>query len=110
MSDFEREVKNLAEKAVLRFISDGGWVIPDYSSRVKIPADFMAGVWKLVDTKKLQQAMATRLENELADRIVNHIAAELSTDIKQILSVAERREALRSLARQHIETITKLGI
>lgn len=33
--------------------------------------------------------IAERLESELADRMVNHMAAELATDIKQILSVRE---------------------
>jgi hypothetical protein len=107
--DFVSAVHQLAEKAVLKIIGDGGWISPDYSNRVKLPADFMAGVWSLVDTKKLQQAMAERLEAELAERMVNHMAAELATDIKQILSVTERREALRSLARQHMESIMAAG-
>ena len=42
---------------------------------------------------------------ELAERIVNHMAAEISTDVKQILSVKERREALRALARHHMDSL-----
>jgi len=61
----------------------------------------MAGVWALVDTDRLKAAIAARLDEELADRIVNHMAAEIASDVKQILSVKERREALRHLARTH---------
>ena len=52
---------------------------------------------------------ATRLEAELADRMVNHMAAELATDIKQILGVKERREMLRGLARDHMDAVMKAG-
>ena len=41
--------------------------------------------------------------------MVNHMAAELATDIKQILSVQERREALRALAREHMDSIMSRG-
>ena len=37
------------------------------------------------------------------------MAAELSTDIKQLLSVKERREKIRSLARDHMDSIMKAG-
>lgn len=40
---------------------------------------------------------------------MNHMAAELATDIKQILSVKERREALRALAREHMDAVMKAG-
>ena len=106
---FESAVKHAAEKAVLKIISEGAWVQPDYANRFKLPADFMASVWKLVDQDKIRSEMARRLEAELADRMVNHMATELATDIKQILSVTERREALRSLAREHMERIMGLG-
>lgn len=109
MTEFETQVKAAAEKAVLHFIQSGGWLLPNYESRLKIPAEWVAECWELVDAKKLQQQVASRLEEELADRMVNHMAAELATDIKQILSVKERREALRSLAREHMDSIMKAG-
>jgi hypothetical protein len=103
--DFEAKLKQAAEQSVLRIISDGSWVMPDYGNRFKLPADFMAGVWGLVDGDSLKAQLARRLEAELADRIVNHLAAEIATDIKQLLSDKERREALRALARQHIDSL-----
>lgn len=109
MSDIETAIKAAAEKAVLKIISDGNWLQTDYASRFKLPADFIVSVWGLVDADKVRAQMAARIEAELADRIVNHMAAEISTDIKQILSVNERREAIRSLARQNIEQIMKAG-
>jgi len=109
MIDFELAIKTAAEKAVLHTISEGGWIAPDYANRFKIPADFLADVWKLVDSDKLKSELAKRIEAELADRIVNHMAAEISTDVKQILSVKERREALRNVARENMEAIMKAG-
>ena len=109
MSEFEQSVKAAAEKAVLKFVQDGGWLLPNYESRLKIPAEWIADCWRLVDSEKLKAKVAERLESELADRMVNHMAAELSTDIKQILSVQERREMLRELARKHMDDVMKAG-
>lgn len=109
MTDFEQQVKAAAEKAVLQFIGSGGWLLPNYEARLKIPADWIADCWRLVDVDKLKRCIANRLEEELADRMVNHMAAELATDIKQILSVKERREMLRGLARDHMDAVMKAG-
>lgn len=109
MTDFEMAVKTAAEKAVLKFVQDGGWLMPNYESRLKIPAEWVADCWNLIDQDGLKRQVAERLESELADRMVNHMAAELATDIKQILSVQERREMLRGLAREHMDAIMKAG-
>ena len=109
MTDFEQQVKAAAEKAVLQFIGSGGWLLPNSEARLKIPADWIADCWRLVDVDKLKRCIANRLEEELADRMVNHMAAELATDIKQILSVKERREMLRGLARDHMDAVMKAG-
>ena len=110
MSDFEQAVKAAAEKAVLKAIQDGSWLMPNYENRLKIPVEWIAECWNLVDVNKLKVNIADRLERELADRMVNHMAAELATDIKQILSVSERREMLRGLARKHMDAIMAAGL
>ena len=110
MNDFEQQVKAAAEKAVLQFLSSGGWLLPNYEGRLKVPAEWVAECWQLVDANKVRAQLAARLESELADRMVNHMAAELATDIKQILSVKERREMLRALARDHMDAVLKAGV
>ena len=109
MSDFESQVKEAAEQAVLKFVRDGGWLLPNYESRVKIPASWMNECWQLVDTARLKKLLAQRIEEELSDRMVSIMAAELATDIKQILSHKERREMLRGLARQHMDAVMAAG-
>lgn len=109
MSDIENAIKTAAEKAIMKLVSDGLWIQPDYHNRIQLPADFMADVWKLVDREKVKRALADRIEEQLAERMVNAMAAELATDIKQILSISERREALRALAREHMEAIMAKG-
>lgn len=109
MTDFEQAVKAAAEKAVLKFVQDGGWLTPNYAGRLKVPVEWIADCWKLVDSAKLKAQIAERLESELAERMINNMAAELSTDIKQILSVQERREMLRGLAREHMEAVMRAG-
>ncbi len=109
MSEFEIKVKHAAEKAVLQFIGSNAWLMPNYESRMKIPAEWITECWNLVDSEKLKRCISERLESELADRMVNHMAAELATDIKQILSVTERREMLRGIARDHMDAVMKAG-
>ncbi|WCM21422.1 hypothetical protein NDK50_08220 [Paraburkholderia bryophila] len=105
MSDFEQALKTAAEKSILRIISDGSWIQPDYANRFKLPPDLLAEIYGLIDRDALKKAIAARLETELADRIVNQLAAEIATDVKQILSVKERREAIREVARKHLMNI-----
>lgn len=107
MSNLEEQIKHAAEKAILKILADGSWVSLDYGQRVKIGNDFLQDVWKLVDVEKLKDQLARRLEQELADRLINHMAAELATDVKSILSVAERREALRAVVRENFDRIMK---
>lgn len=106
--NFETAITAAAQKAILKMVMDGSWVAPEYNNRFKVPPDLLADVYKLIDRDKLMKAIAARLEHELADRIVNHMAAEIATDIKQILSVKERREALRHIAREHMDAIMRL--
>jgi hypothetical protein len=108
MTKFEEALKNAAEQSLLKIVMDGGWIQPDYENRFKVPGDLLQDIYSMIDREALKAAIAKRLEEELADRIVNALAAEISTDIKQILSVKERREAIREVARQHLVGIAKL--
>lgn len=106
----EERIKIASERAVIQFISQpDAWLMPKYEDRVRIPPSFLMECWRLVDTKKVVAQIATLIEAELAQRIVNTIAAEMATDIKQVLSVQERREAIRALARAHMDSIMRLG-
>ena len=49
MTDFEKAVKEAAEKAVLKFVQDGGWLMPNYESRLKVPVEWVAECWRLLD-------------------------------------------------------------
>lgn len=106
---FTEHLVSAARKSILAHIASGHWLLPNYEARIKVPADLLAEVWQMVDRNKLKQAIAARIEEELADRIVNQMAAELATDIKQVLSVKERREAIRALARDHMDSLMKTG-
>lgn len=86
-----------ATKALINSL-DNGISIP-YECKYKVPADFFEGVWKLVDKTKVQELMAKNIEQDLADMIVNKLATEISTDLKQLLSNKDRREELRVYAR-----------
>jgi hypothetical protein len=109
MSPFEEALKQAAERSLLKVVMEGSWIQPSYEHRFKIPADLMQDIYALVDRDALKAAIGKRLEEELADRVVNLLAAEIATDVKQILSVKERREAIREVARQHLSGIAKLG-
>jgi hypothetical protein len=110
MSPFEEALSQAAQRSILKVVMEGSWIQPDYANRFKIPPDLMQDIYSLVDREALKVAIGKRLEEELADRIVNLLAAEIATDVKQILSVKERREAIREVARKHLQHIAKEGV
>ena len=109
MADFEKALATAMQSSMLKLISSGNWIESAYSDRFKVPKELLADAYKMVDTESLKVQLARRIEAELADRIINHLAAEMATDVKQILSIKERREALRNIARTHLETIMQAG-
>lgn len=108
--NIEDRIKQAAENAVVSFITSHNWLQPDYQKRVTVPSDILTDAWARVDVEQIKKHLTTRIEAELADRLMNHMAAEMATDVKQILGVPERREALRAIARAHLETIMKKGL
>ena len=108
MSDFEKDLMNSVKCSMTNQINKTDFIQIPYDQRVRLPADFMSRVWALVDQESVINKLSERLENELVDRLVNSVATEMATDIKQILSVKERREAVRALVRDNIDTLTKL--
>jgi len=76
-----------------------------YNKRFELPQDFMQQAWGLIDKDELLKSLSERLRAELVDRLVNAFAAEIATDIKQVLSVKERREAIRALVRDNIDSL-----
>ena len=81
MSPFEEALKQAAERSILKIVTDGNWIQPDYANRFKVPAELLSDIYAMVDREALKAAIAKRLEEELADRIVNSLASEISTVI-----------------------------
>jgi len=107
MSKFEEDLMNSVKCAMTKQIANQDFIKIDYNDRAKLPSDFIEKAWGLIDQDDLIKALSKRLESELIDRLVNHLAAEIATDIKQVLSVKERREAVRSVVRDNIDKLTK---
>ena len=105
MKDFEENLVNSIQQAMTRQINTTDFIAVQYDDRIKLPHAFLEKAWRDVDQEALQAKLTARLETELIDRLVNSIAAEVATDIKQLLSVKERREAIRSLARANIDKL-----
>ena len=107
----EDRIKETAETAVIQFLSDPSkWCAPDYAGRLKMPTDILRAAWEMVDVAAVTKKIAVRIESEIADRLMNHLAAEMATDVKQLLSNTERREEIRALARGYIDKLTASGI
>lgn len=85
MSDFEAAVKATAERAVLKILTDGSWIAPDDARRFKIPPEFLVDVWQMVDQDQLKRSLARHLEEELADRILNHMADDPMSRLHNLL-------------------------
>jgi len=103
---FEEKLKQVIQDQVIKNIHNTDLVSIKYDEKFNLPADFLWECWSLIDKERLKESLSARLQEELVDRLVNHMAAEIATDIKQVLSVKERREAIRHVVRENIDELT----
>jgi len=102
---FTNELMVGLKKSILKIVTSGDMILPDYENRLKIPKEYIMDVWDMVDHEKVKQEMTAIIEKDLAKRIMNHLATEMATDMKQLLSDKERRESLRNVARDNLHKI-----
>ena len=103
IEEFGNNLTKAAMNALMKTITDG--VVVPYENKYKVPNGFFEQVWKTVDMEKVKKEMANILEKELAEKVMNKMAQEMATDIKQLLSDKERREKIRSYARMCLDDI-----
>jgi precorrin isomerase len=107
MSDFEKTVKQAAENAVVKLITDGHWIVQAYEDRIRVPNNILSDAWKMVDLKMIKEGIAAKLNEKLVEHIMTSIATEISNDIKKVLSDTDHREAIRRVIHNNMEALTK---
>lgn len=108
--EFGEKLTHEIHKGLLKVLSDGNWILPDWKNRVQIPESFMIEVWKFVDVDKVKLEIKDRIEKEIADRIVNKIASELAGDIKTLLNNQVVRTQIARMASDYVVQLTSEGI
>ena len=109
MSDFADRLQQAAEDSLLNEIRKGTWIQPNYQSRVPLDMSMLRGIYDALDMEAIQARVVHKLEDYVADKILNSMTTEITTDIKQILSNKELREDVRSIIREKIrEHVTAL--
>ena len=100
---FEKDLVNAIQNKVLEEIKKGSFISFDRQWKSQLPSSLLKDAWESVDYEAIKREMAKTIEKMLAEKIINMLATEVSTDLKSLLSIPERREEIRSVARRHLK-------
>ena len=105
MVNFEEKFNDLIQKKIINDISKQDFIKINYDNRCEVPYEVLKECYEKIDIEKVKEKIISRLEEEMADKIVNKMVTEFSNDIKQIMCNRELREDLRYYMRTKIEEI-----
>ena len=105
MVNFEEKFNDLIQKKIINDISKQDFIKINYDNRYEVPYEVLKECYENIDIEKVKEKIISRLEEEMADKIVNKMVTEFSNDIKQIMCNRELREDLRYYMRTKIEEI-----
>lgn len=105
MVNFEEKFNDLIQKKIINDISKQDLIKINYDNRYEVPYEILKACYEKIDIEKVKKKIISRLEEEMADKIVNKMVTEFSNDIKQIMCNRELREDLRYYMRTKIEEI-----
>lgn len=106
MDNFEEKFNDLIQKKIINDLSKQELIKINYVDRYEMPYEILKEAYAKIDIEKVKERIVSRLEEEMADKIVNKMITEYSNDIKQIMCNRELREDLRSYMRTKIKEIS----
>ena len=105
MVNFEEKSNDLIQKKIINDISKQDLIKINYDNRYEVPYEILKECYGKIDIEKVKEKIISRLEEEMAAKIVNKMITEFSNDIKQIMCNRELREDLRYYMRTKIKEI-----
>ena len=105
MVNFEEKFNDLIQKKIINDISKQDLIKINYDNRYEVPYEILKKCHEKIDIEKVKEKIISRLEEEMADKIVNKMVTEFSNDIKKIMCNRELREDLRYYMRTKIKEI-----
>lgn len=102
---FEQQLTEAVQQSVLKMVRNGDLVLPEYSARAKIPPAKVQELYDAVDWGRVREKVLAEIESAVADKILNAMATEMATDVKQILSNKELREEVRGFIRAGVKRV-----
>lgn len=104
MENFEKDLIQKIHNSIFNQVQKAEFVDTGYNSnKIKLPQTLMEECYKNIDMENLKKKITQRLEDEVADKIVNKMLTEYANDVKQIMSNTELREELRGILRSKIK-------
>ena len=98
---FERDVMQAVQQVIVEKLRKGDWLqVGGYGDTLKMSQERLRKVYEAVDMGTVLVLVKQRLEERIADSIINAMATEVATDVKQILCNKELREDLRAILRE----------
>ncbi len=104
-NDFADTIRQAMEDSIVGIIRKGEWILPDYSSRIKLDVSLLRQVYNGIDMARVLERVRVKVEDHVADKILNSMATEVATDVKQVLQNKELREDVRSIIRAKIREV-----
>ena len=102
---FDEELQRAVQRSVLDLVIKGNLVMPDYEHRAKVPAAKIQEIYDAIDWGRVKELVIKAAEERVADVILNSMATEIATDVKQVLSNKELREEVRAFVRSGIRRV-----
>lgn len=105
---FDEQLMQSVQHAVLDQVRKGEWVkLPRWESALPIDVSTLRSLLTRVDMARVQELVVPKIEQMVADAMIQSVATEIATDVKKIMSNQEIREDLRATIREKLRQWSK---
>jgi len=99
---FEDRMVEAAQESIIKLLESGDWLKVSWDDKLKISATELRAIFNKVDMNRVHERVLAKVEERIANAIIENMATEIGTDVKKIFCNTELREDLRSIIREKI--------